>query len=138
MLGYLSSAIPSAAPTSAASLTTTITAAELAAHSTASSCWQEIHGLVLDVTPFPTIHSGGSQSILSYCGQSATTAFDNTARHPSSYITMMVDRHVLPLCLIFLFGRAKGPLPLDRAGGVHSATHGRSNRRRVYVPPPLP
>ncbi len=56
------------------------TAAEVATHSNASSCWLILDGRVFDVTKFIPNHPGGD-AILRGCGKDATQMFSG---HPAS------------------------------------------------------
>jgi cytochrome b involved in lipid metabolism len=67
--------IPATTNTSATTSTITLTAAEVASHNSAQSCWFIISGKVYDVTTYPSLHPGGAARILAYCGQDATQAF---------------------------------------------------------------
>ncbi len=49
---------------------------DVAAHSTQDSCWLVIDGNIYDVTTYISIHPGGPNRIISYCGKDATTAFE--------------------------------------------------------------
>lgn len=60
--------------------TKSYTAAEVATHSTASSCWLILDAKVYDVTKFIPSHPGGNE-ILKGCGKDATKMF---SRHPES------------------------------------------------------
>jgi uncharacterized membrane protein len=57
----------------------TYTAADLAAHTDATSCWAAIDGSVYDLTDWINSHPGGADRILALCGTDATAAF--TAQH---------------------------------------------------------
>ncbi|KAJ4756997.1 Delta(8)-fatty-acid desaturase [Rhynchospora pubera] len=48
---------------------------ELRRHSSASSLWLSIHGLVYDVTPWLPLHPGGDLPLLSLAGRDATDPF---------------------------------------------------------------
>jgi cytochrome b involved in lipid metabolism len=52
------------------------TAAQVAEHSTAASCWTSINGSVYDVTTWIGKHPGGPDRILSLCGNDGSTAFN--------------------------------------------------------------
>ena len=52
------------------------TAAEVAAHGDASSCWTIIAGNVYDLTSFVGEHPGGERNILKICGKDGTAAFE--------------------------------------------------------------
>jgi cytochrome b involved in lipid metabolism len=54
----------------------TYTLADVASHSSSSSCWSAISGKVYDLTSWIGKHPGGSQAILSICGKDGTQAFD--------------------------------------------------------------
>lgn len=60
--------------------TKSYTAAEVAIHSTASSCWLILDAKVYDVTKFIPSHPGGNE-ILKGCGKDATKMF---SKHPES------------------------------------------------------
>ncbi|KAH7328685.1 FMN-dependent dehydrogenase-domain-containing protein [Stachybotrys elegans] len=51
-------------------------AAEVAQHNTAESCWVILYGNVYDVTGFLSSHPGGSKIILSLAGKDATEEYD--------------------------------------------------------------
>lgn len=73
--------------------TTTVksyTAAEVATHKDASSCWLIISGKVYDVTRFIPSHPGGRE-ILNGCGKDATAMF---ASHPERAKTMKEDFYI--------------------------------------------
>ncbi len=52
------------------------TAADVATHNSAGSCWLIITSKVYDVTSYIYVHPGGPNRILSYCGKEASTAFN--------------------------------------------------------------
>lgn len=56
--------------------------AEVPKHNNSNSCWMIIGGHIYDVTTYLGSHSGGDASILKYCGQDATTAFNTQDRSP--------------------------------------------------------
>jgi cytochrome b involved in lipid metabolism len=70
-------------PTSSSPITTSapttpepsFTAAEVAQHSSSTSCWLLIDARVYDVTRYLRNHPGGSRTILPWCGRESTTAF---------------------------------------------------------------
>ncbi|HLP22612.1 MAG TPA: cytochrome b5-like heme/steroid binding domain-containing protein [Microbacteriaceae bacterium] len=72
---------PSASPSPSSSspgnepTATVISAAEVASHASAESCWTVIDGTVYDLTPWITEHPGGARSILELCGRDGTAAF---------------------------------------------------------------
>jgi cytochrome b involved in lipid metabolism len=51
------------------------TAAQVAAHDSAQSCWTSISGNVYDLTAWIDQHPGGQAPILSLCGTDGTAAF---------------------------------------------------------------
>jgi cytochrome b involved in lipid metabolism len=57
-------------------------AAEVAAHDSASSCWSIINGKVYDLTNWIYQHPGGASAILSLCGSDGSAAFN--AQHGAS------------------------------------------------------
>lgn len=64
--------------------TKSYTAAEVATHNSASSCWLILDAKVYDVTKFIPSHPGG-KDILKGCGKDATQMF---SRHPESAKSM--------------------------------------------------
>ncbi|MCK9351545.1 MAG: cytochrome b5-like heme/steroid binding domain-containing protein [Candidatus Paceibacterota bacterium] len=74
-LYFVPAAVPEAVNSPAASAQTTLAAAEIARHSTASDCWIIIGGKVYDVSGYATEHPGGAQNIESFCGKDGTEAF---------------------------------------------------------------
>lgn len=52
------------------------TAAQVAKHSTAKSCWTSINGKVYDLTSWIARHPGGSGPIMSVCGRDGSAAFN--------------------------------------------------------------
>ena len=52
------------------------TAAQVAAHASAKSCWSSINGKVYDLTAWINRHPGGSSRILSICGRDGSAAFN--------------------------------------------------------------
>lgn len=52
------------------------TAAQVAMHADASSCWTIIRGDVYDLTSWADKHPGGREAILSLCGKNGTAAFE--------------------------------------------------------------
>ncbi|KAJ3560990.1 hypothetical protein NPX13_g9113 [Xylaria arbuscula] len=53
-----------------------ISAAEVAKHTTAESCWVTLYGKVYDITEFLPSHPGGSKIILQLAGADATEEYD--------------------------------------------------------------
>ena len=53
----------------------TFTSADVASHSTASSCYSSVNGSVYDLTGWISQHPGGSQAIIGLCGKDGTSAF---------------------------------------------------------------
>lgn len=53
-----------------------LTMSEISKHNSGSDCWLLISGKVYDVTAFIPMHPGGESTIITYCGQDATVAFD--------------------------------------------------------------
>lgn len=52
------------------------TLADVAAHSSGTSCWVAINGNVYDLTNWINQHPGGPERILNICGTDATAAFN--------------------------------------------------------------
>ncbi len=68
----------SASPTSGTSPaveTSTFSAADVAQHANASSCYVNVGGNVYDLTSWIAQHPGGSEAILGLCGTNGTDAF---------------------------------------------------------------
>jgi cytochrome b involved in lipid metabolism len=59
------------------STTASYTLAQVATHSSASSCWSIVRSNVYDLTSWIDQHPGGAEAILSMCGRDATTDFEN-------------------------------------------------------------
>jgi cytochrome b involved in lipid metabolism len=65
----------------------TYTLAQIAQHSTSSSCWSAINGGVYDLTSWIGQHPGGQGTILSICGKDGSAAFNGQhggQRRPAS------------------------------------------------------
>jgi cytochrome b involved in lipid metabolism len=60
--------------------TITLTTQEIAQHSSAIDCWLIINQQVYDVTTYLNQHPGNADTILPYCGQEATAAFNTKGR----------------------------------------------------------
>lgn len=58
---------------------TTLTAAEVAKHATASDCWFIYNSSVFNLTSYLRSHPGGAGEITPYCGKDATIAMDTKA-----------------------------------------------------------
>jgi cytochrome b involved in lipid metabolism len=56
--------------------TPSYTLAQVATHSSASSCWSIIQNNVYDLTSWINQHPGGAKAILSICGKDGTSAFE--------------------------------------------------------------
>ncbi len=63
----------------------TYTLAQIAQHSTATSCWLAIDGNVYDVTTFIPIHPGG-RAILRGCGKDASALFHSVPTHAAQNV----------------------------------------------------
>lgn len=50
---------------------------ELQAHGHPLDCWLGVHGLVVDVSAFRLLHSGGAASLDALCGRDASAAFES-------------------------------------------------------------
>jgi cytochrome b involved in lipid metabolism len=55
---------------------TVYTLADVAQHSTATSCWSAINGGVYDLTSWINKHPGGPEAILGICGKDGSAAFN--------------------------------------------------------------
>jgi cytochrome b involved in lipid metabolism len=67
---------PAPVKTAPAQAPGTYTLAQIAQHSTASSCWSAINGGVYDLTSWIGQHPGGQGTILSICGKDGSAAFN--------------------------------------------------------------
>jgi len=54
-----------------------ITLQEVAKHNTSSDCWMIISNGVYSLSSYLSAHPGGASTIISYCGQDGTIAFDS-------------------------------------------------------------
>jgi cytochrome b involved in lipid metabolism len=77
----------------------TLSAAEVAKHSTTSDCWLIISNKVYDVTNYFRLHPGGASTITPYCGKDGTKAFETkdlgSARdHSSSAYALLQDYYL--------------------------------------------
>lgn len=71
-----STPVATTTPTST-STAKTYTLADVAKHSTQSSCWAAIDGKVYDLTAWISQHPGGAGAILSICGKDGSATFNN-------------------------------------------------------------
>jgi cytochrome b involved in lipid metabolism len=84
LAGDVATSQPTTDPTteprpSASSKPGTYTAAEVAKHNSASSCWSVVTGKVYDLTSYVSSHPGGANVIKAICGKDGTAAF--TGQH---------------------------------------------------------
>ncbi len=79
VIGTLSDAQSSAAPSDSSADSTAATAAlsatEVAKHNTTTDCWSVVGANVYDLTGYANSHPGGSSAIAALCGKDATQAF---------------------------------------------------------------
>jgi cytochrome b involved in lipid metabolism len=75
----------------------TLTPAEIAAHSSAGSCWVIIGGKVYDLTSFLSIHPCGTGTITPYCGRDGSTAFStkNSGSSHSPYANSLLNSYFI-------------------------------------------
>ncbi len=74
--GDVATTDPTAEPSpSASDQPGSYTAAEVAKHNSASSCWSVVNGKVYDLTPYVSSHPGGANVIKAICGKDGTAAF---------------------------------------------------------------
>jgi len=88
--------------------TITLTPVEVAKHNSVSNCWLIINGNVYDVTNFLNSHPGGANTIIPYCGQEATAAFDSKDRNPAQPHSQTADA-LLANYYIGMLGQAVPP-----------------------------
>lgn len=66
-----------------------LTESEIAKHNAANDCWIIVQGSVYNVTQYLQLHPGGSDRIIPFCGQDATSAYvtqDGKGSHsPQAY-----------------------------------------------------
>jgi len=77
--GSATAATPAAAAATAAPSASSlreVSAEELAAHATVSSCWVALHGIVYDFTTFAEEHPAGAESILKLGGTDGTEMYE--------------------------------------------------------------
>jgi cytochrome b involved in lipid metabolism len=60
---------------------------DVAKHNNQNDCWLIISNNVYSATNYLSIHPGGAQRIIPYCGQDATVAFNTNPRHDSRATT---------------------------------------------------
>ncbi len=86
---------PVSQPATAEATNAEYTAAEVAAHRDASSCWLIIGGEVYDVTSYIDEHPANPRTILDYCGKEATRGFDTKDRNRphSDEAQRLLDRY---------------------------------------------
>lgn len=68
--------------------------AEIAAHSSSTSCWLLIDSRVYDVTSYLRRHPGGSRTITPWCGKESTVAFateDGRGEHSTDAYRQLED-----------------------------------------------
>lgn len=74
----------------------TLPSAEVAAHSTAESCYVTVGTKVYDITPFLDSHPGGSELILDYAGKDVKDAMEDPISHAHSESAWeMLDEHLI-------------------------------------------
>lgn len=56
-------------------LTTSLTNEEITKHNSVSDCWIIVQNSVYNVTQYLSLHPGGQNRIIPYCGQDATSAY---------------------------------------------------------------
>ncbi len=66
---------PNPSPTQTPNNNISLTASEVAKHSTTQDCWTIVSGKVYNVTSYINSHPGGSQAVISICGVDGTVAF---------------------------------------------------------------
>jgi cytochrome b involved in lipid metabolism len=92
-----STATPASVTSTTSSSVPRFTAAEIATHSTTSSCWLVVDGRVYDVTTYLRSHPGGSRTITPWCGKESTVAFateDGRGEHSTDAYAQL-DRYVI-------------------------------------------
>jgi cytochrome b involved in lipid metabolism len=93
-------AIPTANATNGANTPLlTLSIQEVAKHDSRSSCWLIIDNQVYDVTTYLDQHPGNAGTILPYCGQEATAAFNDKGRPGgsthSNYAATLLQNYLL-------------------------------------------
>jgi cytochrome b involved in lipid metabolism len=87
------------APSAAGSPVVTLTSEEIAKHNKSTDCWLIINQNVYDVTTYMNQHPGNAGTILPYCGQDGTVAFDTKGRPSgdthSSYANSLLADYLL-------------------------------------------
>lgn len=68
--------MPASNTNSTSTSSETITAAQIAQHKDATSCWTSINGNVYDLTKWIPQHPGGPQAILQLCGTDGSAKFN--------------------------------------------------------------
>ncbi|MFA5131683.1 MAG: cytochrome b5-like heme/steroid binding domain-containing protein [Patescibacteria group bacterium] len=84
----------SSSPTAA---TLTLSMATISTHNNAKDCWLLINSKVYNVTSFISAHPGGAGTIIPYCGQEATQAFNTkggNTPHSSTAASMLSSYYI--------------------------------------------
>jgi len=104
--------------------TVVLTAAEVAKHNSASSCWMIINNKVYDVTTYVNMHPGGASTVLEACGKDGTALYDTKGsrnRPHSSYADSLLK--------LFYVG------DLNQAIGNSSSANNSISSANVSLPP---
>lgn len=73
---------------------------EVAKHSSVNDCWIIVQGSVYNVTQYLALHPGGSNIIIPFCGQDATSAYANRGGRGSHSVQADSDLSKLRLGLL--------------------------------------
>ena len=99
---------------------TVLTMAELAKHSTSSSCWLLINNKIYDSTNYINVHPGGPTRILNYCGKDATTVFENrggSGTHSTNARNILASFYVGDLNANVPTTQINTTIPYNQSGG---------------------
>lgn len=92
-----STTVPASVPSTTAPSVARFTTAQIATHSSSSSCWLVVNGRVYDVTTYLRSHPGGSRTITPWCGKESTVAFateDGRGEH-STDAYVQLERYLI-------------------------------------------
>jgi len=86
---------PVAAPTSGSTPSSCISTTAVASHNSQSDCHSIYYTQVYDMTNYIRQHPGGPQTIYSYCGTDATSAFQRIRNHNQNLLDSHVSQYLL-------------------------------------------
>jgi cytochrome b involved in lipid metabolism len=70
----------------------TLSLSDLSQHNSESDCWVAYQGKVYDVTVFLSLHPGGVEKILKYCGTASEFETGFTKKHGTSKVNILLQQ----------------------------------------------